>query len=116
VHVSGAMADENPRWLLVDEPEPEVTVPAELRWRRLVRALLLHAPAELRWRRLVRALLLHAPAEWRSLARALFHIRRLQRLWGYLGSFLQTIDKDLRKRLQAKITLTDGAVQSTARR
>ena len=65
------MADENPRWLLVDEPEPEVPVPAELRWRRL--------------------------------ARALFRIRRLQRIWGHLGGFLQTINLDLRKRLQAKI-------------
>jgi hypothetical protein len=79
----------------------EVTEPAELRWRRLVRALLFHAPAELRWR---------------SLVHALFHIRKVQRLWGYLGSFLQTIDKKLRTMLQAKITLTDGAVQSTARR
>ena len=66
------MADENPRWLLVDAPEPEVPVPAELRWRRLVCAL--------------------------------FRIRRLQRIWGTLGGFLQTIDSDLRERLQAKIT------------
>ena len=68
------MANANPRWLLVNDPEPEV-----------------HAPAELRWRRLVCAL---------------FRIRRLQRIWGSLGGFLQTVDSDLRRRLQASITNT----------
>ena len=66
------MANANPRWLLANEPEPEV-----------------HAPADQRWMCLVRTLL---------------RIRRLQRIWGTLGGVLQTVNSDLRRRLQTSIT------------
>ena len=33
------MANANPRWLLVNDPEPEDHTPAELRWRALVSTL-----------------------------------------------------------------------------
>ena len=48
------------------------------------------------------------PAEacWRRLVCALYRIRRLQRIWGSLGGFLQTVNSDLRWRLQSSITNT----------
>ena len=47
-----------------------------------------------------------AGLRWRRLVSALFRIRRLQRIWGSLGRFLQTVNSDLRRRLQAGIQNT----------
>ena len=47
-----------------------------------------------------------AVLRWRRLVSALFRIRRLQRIWGSLGGFLQTVNSDLRRRLQASIQNT----------
>ena len=41
-----------------------------------------------------------AAARWRRLVRALQRIRRLQRLWGLLGWFLQSFPPELRDRLR----------------
>ena len=38
-------------------------------------------------------------AVWRRLVRSLHRIRRLQRIWGLLGQFLQTFPSELRKSL-----------------
>ena len=43
-----------------------------------------------------------AVAAWRRLVRALYRIRRLQRIWGLLGQFLQTFPKGLRDQLLDK--------------
>ena len=45
------------------------------------------------------------PAEcrWRRLVRSLYRIRRLQRIFGHLGQWLQRFDGDLRSRLQKKL-------------
>jgi hypothetical protein len=42
-----------------------------------------------------------AAQRWRRITRALQRIRRLQRIWGLLGSFLQTFPPELRDRLRA---------------
>ena len=41
-------------------------------------------------------------AVWRRLVRSLYRIRRLQRIWGLLGQFLQTFPSELRKSLLDK--------------
>ena len=41
-------------------------------------------------------------AAWERLVRALHRIRRLQRIWGLLGQFLQTFPSGLRQRLLDK--------------
>lgn len=41
-------------------------------------------------------------AVWRRLVRSLHRIRRLQRIWGLLGQFLQTFPKGLRDQLLDK--------------
>ena len=38
-------------------------------------------------------------AAWRRLVRSLQRIRRLQRIWGLLGQFLQTFPSELRQSL-----------------
>ena len=42
-----------------------------------------------------------AALRWRRIVRALQRVRRLQRLWGLLGSFLQTLPTELRDRLRS---------------
>ena len=41
-------------------------------------------------------------AAWGRLVRALHRIRRLQRIWGLLGQFLQSFPKELRDQLLDK--------------
>ena len=41
-------------------------------------------------------------AVWRRLVRSLHRIRRLQRIWGLLGQFLQSFPKGLRDQLLDK--------------
>ena len=41
-------------------------------------------------------------AVWRRLVRSLHRIRRLQRIWGLLGQFLQTFPSGLRQQLLDK--------------
>ena len=41
-----------------------------------------------------------AAARWRSIVRAIQRIRRLQRIWGVLGGFLQEFPAELRGRLR----------------
>ena len=45
-----------------------------------------------------------ALGRWRRLVRTLFRIRRLQRIWGHLGQFLQRIaSKELRNNIRDRL-------------
>ena len=44
-----------------------------------------------------------ADRRWRRVVRSLYRIRRLQRIFGHLGQWLQTFDGDLRKSLQRRL-------------
>ena len=44
-----------------------------------------------------------AAQRWMRLVRSLFRTRRLQRIFGHLGQWLQRFDGDLRSRLQKKL-------------
>ena len=37
---------------------------------------------------------------WRRLVRSIYRARRLQRIWGHLGNFLQTFPSELRESLK----------------
>ena len=44
-----------------------------------------------------------ADQRWRRLVRSLYRVRRLQRIFGHLGQFLQSFGGDLRKSLQRQL-------------
>ena len=47
---------------------------------------------------------LTATVDWRRVVRTLFRIRRLQRIWGHLGQFLQVVaSKELREDLRRQL-------------